>query len=95
MFTQLLNIAMYGAIFISLFLVDYILGNGFVDMSQKVFCKIVCFIKKSILEEAKLVDQMTGSESPISLPIIFTEILILTLTIAVGSSKIIFCIICS
>ncbi|XP_031769251.2 uncharacterized protein LOC113519125 [Galleria mellonella] len=79
MFLQACNTILYGVIILSLFLIDYILGNGFVDMSQKMFCKFACFVKRSIREEAK---QAFRSENPISLPILFTEIIVLSLTIA-------------
>ncbi|RVE44138.1 hypothetical protein evm_011217 [Chilo suppressalis] len=71
---------MYGAIFLSLFFLDYVLGNGFVDVSQKVFCKVACFIKRSIREEARLAQ--ATQENPINVPILFAEIIALTMTIA-------------
>ncbi|XP_063832213.1 uncharacterized protein LOC135081449 isoform X3 [Ostrinia nubilalis] len=81
MLAQVYDTLVYGAIFLSLFFIDYILGNGFVDVSQKAFCKVACFIKRSIREEAK-VAQLT-SENPISVPVLFAEILALSLTIAI------------
>ncbi|XP_028157976.1 uncharacterized protein LOC114351109 isoform X3 [Ostrinia furnacalis] len=81
MLAQVYDTLVYGAIFLSLFFIDYILGNGFVDVSQKAFCKVACFIKRSIREEAK-VAQLT-TENPISVPVLFAEILALSLTIAI------------
>lgn len=55
-------------------------GHGFVDMFQKLFCKIACFVKKTVREEAK--QAVLLPENPISLPVLFMEILVLSLTIA-------------
>ncbi|XP_028027840.1 uncharacterized protein LOC114241245 [Bombyx mandarina] len=81
MLVQTLSTLMYTFVFLSLFLVDYLLGNGFVDMFQTIFCKIACFVKKTLREEAKKT-QLVGKENPISIPVIFIEILVLSLTIA-------------
>lgn len=83
MLVQTLSTLMYTFVFLSLFLVDYLLGNGFVDMFQTIFCKIACFVKKTLREEAKKT-QLVGKENPISIPVIFIEILVLSLTIAVS-----------
>ncbi|KAM3960818.1 uncharacterized protein ACR2FA_005128 [Aphomia sociella] len=80
MLFQAFNTILYGLILLSLFLIDYILGNGFVDMFQKVFCKFACFVKRSVREEAKLGALIT--EDPINLPMLITEIIILSLTVA-------------
>ncbi|CAG4987655.1 unnamed protein product [Colias eurytheme] len=80
MLPELVSVALYCFSFVSLFLIDYLLGNGFVDMFQKLLCKIVCFVRKSIREE-KLSD-MTGYDNVISVPFIVTEIVFLGLTIA-------------
>lgn len=77
------NGCIYGSIFLSLFLIDYVLGNGFVEMFQKVFCKVTCFVKRTIREEAKIAE-MTGTGNPISFPVLFAEILVLFLTMAVS-----------
>ncbi|XP_038207468.1 uncharacterized protein LOC119829139 [Zerene cesonia] len=50
-------------------------------MFQKLLCKIVCFVKKSVREEGKLAD-ITGYENVISVPFLITEIVFLGLTIA-------------
>lgn len=55
--------------------------HGFVDMFQKLFCKIACFVKKTVREEAK--QAVLLPENPISLPVLFMEILVLSLTIAI------------
>ncbi|XP_072933685.1 uncharacterized protein [Epargyreus clarus] len=78
MLTELFNAAMYGLLFSSLFIIDYALGNGLVDMFQKVFCKFVCFVRKTIREEAK---QLHTVENTISMSVLFSEILFLGLTI--------------
>ncbi|XP_059046893.1 uncharacterized protein LOC131842369 [Achroia grisella] len=80
MFLQACNTVLYGVIVLSLILIDYILGNGLVEISQKMFCKFACFVKRSIREEVK--QAAVISENPISLPVLFTEIIVLTLTIA-------------
>ncbi|XP_050556335.1 uncharacterized protein LOC118278109 isoform X1 [Spodoptera frugiperda] len=81
MLVEACSAVLYGAVFLSLILIDFILGHGFVDMFQKIFCKIACFVKRSVREEAKNVTVLP--ENPISLPVLFMEILVLSLTIAV------------
>uniref|UniRef100_A0A2H1VE71 SFRICE_018305 n=1 Tax=Spodoptera frugiperda TaxID=7108 RepID=A0A2H1VE71_SPOFR len=80
MLVEACSAVLYGAVFLSLILIDFILGHGFVDMFQKIFCKIACFVKRSVREEAKNVTVLP--ENPISLPVLFMEILVLSLTIA-------------
>ncbi|CAH1635943.1 unnamed protein product [Spodoptera littoralis] len=80
MLVEACSAILYGAVFLSLILIDFILGHGFVDMFQKIFCKIACFVKKTVREEAKNVTVLP--ENPISLPVLFMEILVLSLTIA-------------
>lgn len=82
MLVEAISAVMYGAVFLSLILIDYVLGHGFVDMFQKIFCKVACFVKKTVREEAKQV--VVIPENPISLPVLFMEILVLSLTIAVS-----------
>ncbi|XP_022815646.1 uncharacterized protein LOC111348936 isoform X3 [Spodoptera litura] len=81
MLVEACSAILYGAVFLSLILIDFILGHGFVDMFQKIFCKITCFVKRTVKEEAKNVTVLP--ENPISLPVLFMEILVLSLTIAV------------
>ncbi|KAH9631767.1 hypothetical protein HF086_008876 [Spodoptera exigua] len=66
MLVEACSAVLYGAVFLSLILIDFILGHGFVDMFQKIFCKIACFVKKTVREEAKNVTALP--ENPISLP---------------------------
>ncbi|KAJ8709043.1 hypothetical protein PYW07_008869 [Mythimna separata] len=80
MLIEAVSAVIYGTVFLSLILIDYVLGHGFVDMFQKVFCKVACFVKKTVREEAKQV--VVLPENPISLPVLFMEILVLSLTIA-------------
>uniref|UniRef100_A0A2A4JWE9 Uncharacterized protein n=1 Tax=Heliothis virescens TaxID=7102 RepID=A0A2A4JWE9_HELVI len=80
MLLEAFSAVLYGAVFLSLILIDYVLGHGFVDMFQKLFCKIACFVKKTVREEAK--QAVIVPENPISLPVLFMEILVLSLTIA-------------
>ncbi|XP_022815647.1 uncharacterized protein LOC111348936 isoform X4 [Spodoptera litura] len=80
MLVEACSAILYGAVFLSLILIDFILGHGFVDMFQKIFCKITCFVKRTVKEEAKNVTVLP--ENPISLPVLFMEILVLSLTIA-------------
>lgn len=81
MLVEAFSAMLYGAVFLSLIVIDYILGHGFVDMFQKIFCKVACFVKKAVREEAK--HAHINAENPISLPVLFMEILVLSLTIAV------------
>ncbi|XP_075984912.1 uncharacterized protein LOC142982337 isoform X2 [Anticarsia gemmatalis] len=71
----------YGAVIFSLFLVDYVLGHGFVDMSQKVFCRLACYVKRVVREESKHVQIVP--DAPISWPVLVGEIAILLLTVAI------------
>ncbi|KAJ8711612.1 hypothetical protein PYW08_008566 [Mythimna loreyi] len=80
MLIEAVSAVIYGTVFLSLILIDYVLGHGFVDMFQKIFCKVACFVKKTVREEAKQV--VVIPENPISLPVLFMEILVLSLTIA-------------
>ncbi|XP_047034947.1 uncharacterized protein LOC124640988 [Helicoverpa zea] len=80
MLLEAFSAVLYGIVFLSLILIDYVLGHGFVDMFQKLFCKIACFVKKTVREEAK--QAVLLPENPISLPVLFMEILVLSLTIA-------------
>ncbi|XP_060806139.1 uncharacterized protein LOC106131465 [Amyelois transitella] len=64
-----------------LFLLDFIIGNGVIDVVQKALCRIVCFTKKIIIEEAK--HSNVVNESPISFSVFFTEILVLTVTVVI------------
>ncbi|PZC80232.1 hypothetical protein B5X24_HaOG215038 [Helicoverpa armigera] len=81
MLLEAFSAVLYGIVFLSLILIDYVLGHGFVDMFQKLFCKIACFVKKTVREEAK--QAVLLPENPISLPVLFMEILVLSLTIAI------------
>ncbi|XP_047537673.1 uncharacterized protein LOC125071461 isoform X1 [Vanessa atalanta] len=71
---------LYSAVILSLFVIDYLLGNGFVVTFQKLFCKVVCGIRKDIKEERSLL--ITGNEHFINLPVLCSEIVFLALTIA-------------
>lgn len=75
--------AVYGSIFLSLFAIDYVLGNGFADMFQTAFCKIVCIIKKTVREEAKKAE-LKGPETPVSLFVLLSEVLVLFVTVMVS-----------
>lgn len=86
MLGEAFNVIIHTFIFLCLFIIDYILGNGFIDMFQKIFCKITCFVKKTIREEEKFI-QITGNGNSISLPVLFTEILLLSVTLAVSHTN--------
>ncbi|KAI8437771.1 hypothetical protein MSG28_012004 [Choristoneura fumiferana] len=81
MLRQAMNAVMYTAIFSSLVLIDYVLGNGFVAMTQRSFCKIFCFFKKAWKEEAKLAPPPTPNN--ISLSMLLMEVVTLSLTMMV------------
>ncbi|KAG6443540.1 uncharacterized protein LOC115455987 [Manduca sexta] len=81
MFLEACKCVLYCASFLSLVVIDYALGNGFVDLLHGLFCKIICFVKRTIREETKDAE-MAGSAQPINLSVLFTEILLLSLTIA-------------
>ncbi|XP_049884508.1 uncharacterized protein LOC126379736 [Pectinophora gossypiella] len=81
MFAQIMRVTFYGTIFLSLFVIDYALGNGFVAMIQKIFCKFACFVKQSIRAEAKQIAQREDIKNPISIPLLLMEIILLAFTI--------------
>ncbi|KOB72314.1 TonB-dependent receptor plug domain protein [Operophtera brumata] len=78
--SKVLNGLKYTLIFVGLIVIDYILGNGLVEICLKLLCKITCFVKKTIRKEAVLA-KMTGNENTISMPTLFLEILMLWGTI--------------
>ncbi|XP_046972389.1 uncharacterized protein LOC124539109 [Vanessa cardui] len=80
MLTEARSYLLYSAVILSLFVIDYLLGNGFVVAFQKYFCKVVCGIRKDIREERNL--QITGSEYFVNLPVLGSEIVFLALTLA-------------
>ncbi|CAH2095102.1 unnamed protein product [Euphydryas editha] len=80
MLTEACGYIIYTATVLSLFLIDYLLGNGFVATSQSLFCKVACAIRKYIEDEEKH-GQITGNEYGINLPVLVTEIVVLGLTI--------------
>ncbi|CAK1545729.1 unnamed protein product [Leptosia nina] len=80
MLNEVFSVVVYSASFISLVLIDYLLGNGFVDMFQRLACKIICFIGREIRKQEKL--DLSENDSVISLPFLLTEIALLVLSIA-------------
>ncbi|XP_045519057.1 uncharacterized protein LOC123710832 isoform X3 [Pieris brassicae] len=80
MIQNLITFTLYSAGFFSLVIVDYLLGNGFVDMFERIACKIICFVRKTIREEEKLVT--TSTDAVISIPFLLTEVLLLGFSIA-------------
>lgn len=85
MLVEAFNSIIYGVIILSLFAIDYLLGHGFVDMSQKVICKVMCFVRRVVKEEAK--HAQVAPEIPISFSILAVEILVLSCTIAVSMTN--------
>ncbi|XP_053615800.1 uncharacterized protein LOC128678353 isoform X2 [Plodia interpunctella] len=69
-------------ILISMFIFDYLVGNGLIDIVLKMICDILCFTRKVIGEEAKRAVHVR-SENPISFPVLVIEILVLTVTIVI------------
>ncbi|XP_039760149.1 uncharacterized protein LOC120633846 [Pararge aegeria] len=70
---------MYSFTFVTLFTIDYLLGNGFVELFQRILCKMLCFIRKSLREEEKLYQM--GEGATISLKVLVCEIALLGFTI--------------
>lgn len=79
-----LNFVMYSIILLSLFVIDYALGNGLVDTVQKWFCNIVCFVKNALKEEDKYFAQVPGAEDKINLVVIIGEVVVLSMTMIVS-----------
>lgn len=79
-----LNFVLYSLILVSLFAIDYALGNGFVDTIQKYFCKIVCFARNVLKEEDKYFAQVPGAEDKINLLVIMGEAIVLCITMIVS-----------
>lgn len=75
------NSIAYGSAILSLFVIDYMLGHGFVDAVRKTLCRMICFVKRIIKEESKTVQ--TAPDMPLNLPVLVVEILLLSLIIAV------------
>ncbi|XP_045779307.1 uncharacterized protein LOC123876926 [Maniola jurtina] len=78
MISGFLSTTMYCFTFLALIVIDYLLGNGFVDFFQKLMDQLIYFIQRSIWEEKK---QEQISKDTVSLSILVTEILFLGLTI--------------
>ncbi|XP_063537750.1 uncharacterized protein LOC134747105 [Cydia strobilella] len=57
MWKQALSVVLGGILCGSLLAFDYLLGNGFTDMMQTMFCKCFCFVKKTLR------DQLISSEA--------------------------------
>ncbi|CAB3233785.1 unnamed protein product [Arctia plantaginis] len=74
------NSVAYGSAILSLFVIDYMLGHGFVDAVRRTLCRMICFVKRIIKEESKTVQ--TAPDVPINLPVLLVEILLLSLIIA-------------
>ncbi|XP_050682430.1 uncharacterized protein LOC126977838 [Leptidea sinapis] len=79
MLPEILSLTVFGLSVSSLMLIDYMLGNGFANIFQRLFCKIVCFVRRSIRAEEKV--QLAGADEVISIPFLVTEIIFLGLTI--------------
>lgn len=75
---------MYSIILCSLFLVDYALGNGFVDTVQMLFCNVVCFIRSALKEEDKYFAQVPGADDKINLLVVLGEVAVLSVTMIVS-----------
>ncbi|CAG9567852.1 unnamed protein product [Danaus chrysippus] len=81
MLTKLCNLAVYSATFLSLFAIDYVLGNGLTDIIQKFGCKMFCLVKSSINEESKKVKEFDGEHNSSNFPVLCVEIMCLGATI--------------
>lgn len=81
-----LNFVMYSIILISLFVIDYALGNGLVDTVQKWFCNIVCFVRSALKEEDKYFAPVPGAEDKINLVVVIGEVAVLSITMIVSNS---------
>ncbi|VVC93560.1 unnamed protein product [Leptidea sinapis] len=66
MVPEILSLTVFGLSVSSLMLIDYMLGNGFANIFQRLFCKIVCFVRRSIRAEEKV--QLAGADEVISIP---------------------------
>ncbi|XP_050355227.1 uncharacterized protein LOC126776619 [Nymphalis io] len=80
MMSEACSCFIYSAIILSLFFIDYLLGNGLVVKLQRIFCKVFCGIRKYVREEKY--SQITGNENFINLPVLVSEIVSLGLAIA-------------
>lgn len=79
-----LNFIMYSIILCSLFVVDYALGNGFVDTVQKLFCNVVCFARSALKEEDKYFAQVPVADEKINLLVVLGEVAVLSVTMIVS-----------
>lgn len=78
------NFVLYSIILLSLFVIDYTLGNGLVDTVQKWFCNIVCFVRNAVKEEDKYFAQVPGAEDKINLIVVLGEVIVLSMTMIVS-----------
>ncbi|XP_034835818.1 uncharacterized protein [Maniola hyperantus] len=78
MISNFLSTTMYCFTFLALVVIDYFLGNGFVDFFQKLMDQLINFIQRSIWEEEK---QAQASEDTVNLSVLVTEIIFLGLTV--------------
>lgn len=81
-----LNFVMYSIILLSLFIIDYALGNGLVEIVQKWFCNIVCFVRNAVREEDKYFAQVPGADDKINLLVVLGEVAVLSVTMIVSFS---------
>lgn len=79
-----LNFVMYSIILLSLFAIDYALGNGLAEAVQKWFCNIVCFIRNVVKEEDKYFAQVPGAEDKVNFIVVLGEVAVLSLTMIVS-----------
>ncbi|CAH0732037.1 unnamed protein product, partial [Brenthis ino] len=77
MLAEICTFSLYTISFLSLIFIDYLLGNGFVDAFQKIICRIICFVRKSLREDEEL--RVTEE---VNLPVLVVEIVVLGLTIS-------------
>ncbi|KAL4717299.1 hypothetical protein ACJJTC_017186 [Scirpophaga incertulas] len=77
----MLHYILYIVAIIILLLTDNFLGNGLVDILKKILCKMICFVIKSIRQEAMLT--LSDIEKPISVWGFLVEMLALFLLVLI------------
>ncbi|XP_063359141.1 uncharacterized protein LOC134648556 [Cydia amplana] len=78
MWKQALIIVLGSILCGSLLAFDYLLGNGFTDMMQIMFCKCFCFVKRTLRDESK--SQKAVESSNFSATMLLVEIVALFCT---------------
>ncbi|XP_061729633.1 uncharacterized protein LOC133534496 [Cydia pomonella] len=61
MWKHALSVALGGILCSSLLAFDHILGNGFTDMMQTMFCKCFCFVKRTLRDQLKSSEAVESS----------------------------------